>query len=135
MYFVIVNSPRADQTGAQLFAVRVDVNAPRPLRAARIYAERVNIEDECWLVGRGFEPVDVILEVGNAGILADAEFPVDRRLDNEVLFLVFQAIVVSAIEKGPDARRARNRRTQAYLGVRRREAVECNAADGPFSMA
>jgi len=41
--------------------------------------------------------------------------------------------VFRPVKKVPDARRARNRRTEAYVGVRRIETVERNAADGPFS--
>jgi len=39
------------------------------------------------------------------------------------------------VKKVSDARRARNRRTETYLRVRRRETVERNAADGLFSTA
>ncbi len=50
----------------------------------------------------------------------------DRLLKNPVHRLV---------KKVPNARRARNQLSEAYLGVRRRETVERNAADGPFSTA
>ena len=40
-----------------------------------------------------------------------------------------------AVQKGPNARRARNRRAEAYLPIRWSEAIERNEAVGPFSTA
>ncbi len=40
-----------------------------------------------------------------------------------------------AVQKGPDARRARNRRAEAYLLIRWSEVIERNKAGGPFSTA
>ncbi|MEK6563226.1 MAG: hypothetical protein AABZ59_08600, partial [Candidatus Binatota bacterium] len=53
----------------------------------------------------------------------------------DVVMRLLKKLILRPVKKVPDARRVRNRRAEAYEGVRWSETVERNEADGPFSTA
>lgn len=92
--FGVIDFSTAKAFARYFFAGGIDVDASC---SAWFYTEDVDVEDE-RTVGFRFEPVNVVLDVGDGGIVPRAEFAVDRWLDNHKILLIFETIVMTAME-------------------------------------
>src|SRR2546426_2104840 len=89
--FLVAEPARSNETILKLLAVRVEVDAARGFAAAGADVHHVGVEDEARIAGR-LEPVDVVPVIGDGRTLTRHEFSIDRGLDDEMVFLVLEAV-------------------------------------------
>ena len=81
--FFMIEFGSPNQSTLDFIAIGIKVNSAG---AFLVFSQpdHVDIENECRLIFR-LEPVNVVVVVGNAGVIAGSEFFIDRRLNKEMI--------------------------------------------------